>query len=130
MRVLADAEASIGTDGILGSDVPHPRAAGTFPRILRYAREGQLSLEKAVAMMTGRAAKTLGLQNRGTIGLEQAADVVVFDPTRVSDTADYAEPKSLSMGIAHVLVNGEFVVRETVLTNATPGGVLHRDRAS
>jgi N-acyl-D-amino-acid deacylase len=130
MRVLADAEASIGTDGILGSDVPHPRAAGTFPRILRYAREGQLSLEKAVEMMTGRAAKTLGLQNRGTIGVERAADVVVFDPTCVSDTADYAEPKSLPTGIAHVLVNGEFVVRETALTNATPGGVLHRDRAS
>ena len=130
MRVLADAEASIGTDGILGSGVPHPRAAGTFPRILRYAREGRLSLEKAVEMMTGRAAKTLGLRDRGTIGVEQAADVVVFDPARVSDTADYADPNSLPVGIAHVLVNGEFVVRESVLTNATPGCVLHRDRAS
>ena len=129
MRVIADAEASIGTDGILGSGVPHPRAAGTFPRILRYAREGRLSLEKAVEMMTGRAAKILGLRDRGTIGVEQAADMVVFDPARVSDTADYADPNSLPVGIAHVLVNGEFVVRESVLTDATPGRVLHRHHA-
>jgi N-acyl-D-amino-acid deacylase len=129
MRVLADAEASIGTDGILGSGVPHPRAAGTFPRILRYAREGRLSLEKAVEMMTGRAAKTLGLWDRGTIGVEQAADMVVFDPARVSDTADYADPNSLPVGIAHVLVDGKFVVRESVLTDATPGRALHRHHA-
>jgi N-acyl-D-amino-acid deacylase len=130
MRVLADAAASIGTDGILGSGVPHPRAAGTFPRILRYAREGQLSLERAVEMMTGQAAKTLGLRDRGTIRVGQAADVVVFDPASVADTANYADPKSLPVGIPHVLVNGEFVVRDSALTNATPGRVLRQAQAS
>ncbi len=126
MHVLSDAEASIGTDGILGSGVPHPRAAGTFPRILRYAREGRFSLERAVEMMSGRAAATLGLRDRGTIRGGQAADLVVFEPERVSDTADYADPTLPPVGIPHVLVNGEFVVRDSALTGATPGAVLRR----
>ncbi len=126
MRALSDAEASIGTDGILGSGVPHPRAAGTFPKILRYAREGRFSLERAVEMMSGRAAATLGLRDRGTVRAGQAADLVVFEPERVSDTADYAHPKSPPVGIPHVLVNGEFVVRDSAPTGATPGAVLGR----
>jgi N-acyl-D-amino-acid deacylase len=125
-RVLADAEASIGTDGILGCDVPHPRAAGTFPRILRYAREGLLSFEEAVEKMSGRAMATLGIRDRGKIQVGHAADVVVFDPTSVTDTADYAAPAASPIGIPHVLVNGEFVVRDSMLTANVPGRVLYR----
>ena len=125
-RVLADPEASIGTDGILACDVPHPRAAGTFPRILRYAREDQFSFEEAIHMMTGRAVAALGIRDRGTIQVGQAADVVVFDPTSVTDTADYTSPASVPTGIPHVLVNGEFVVRDSLLTNSLPGRVLYR----
>lgn len=123
-RVLADAEASVGTDGILACGVPHPRAAGTFPRILGYAREGLFSLEEAIEMTSGRAASTLGIRDRGTIRNGQAADVVVFDPTSVADTADYASPAAPPDGIPHVLVNGKFVVRDSALTGELPGRVL------
>jgi N-acyl-D-amino-acid deacylase len=124
-RVLVDAEATVGTDGILACDVPHPRAAGTFPRILRYAREGLFSFEEAIQMVSGRAASTLGISDRGTIQEGQAADVVVFDPASVADNADYATPAAPPDGIPHVLVNGSFVVRDSVLTGELPGRVLH-----
>jgi N-acyl-D-amino-acid deacylase len=124
-RVLTDVEATVGTDGILACDVPHPRAAGTFPRILRYAREGLFSFEEAIQMTSGRAASTLGIRDRGTIRNGQAADVVVFDPTSVADTADYSTPAAPPGGIPHVLVNGRFVVRNAVLTGELPGRVLH-----
>jgi N-acyl-D-amino-acid deacylase len=120
-RVLDDAEASVGTDGILACDVPHPRAAGTFPRILRYAREGLFSFE----MASGRAASTLGIRDRGAIQNGQAADIVVFDPQSVTDTADYAAPAAPPVGIPHVLVNGKFVVRDSELTGDLPGRGLH-----
>jgi N-acyl-D-amino-acid deacylase len=123
-RVLTDAEASVGTDGILACDVPHPRAAGTFPRILRYAREGLFSFEKAIEKTSGRAATTLSLRDRGTIRNGQAADVVVFDPASVADTADYETPAALPVGIPHVLVNGRFVVRDSAITGELPGRVL------
>jgi N-acyl-D-amino-acid deacylase len=124
-RVLIDAEATVGTDGILACDVPHPRAAGTFPRILRYAREGLFSFEEAIEMTSGRAASTLGIRDRGTIRNGQAADVVVFDPTSVADTADYSTPAASPGGIPHVLVNGRFVVRNSVLRGELPGRVLY-----
>src|SRR3712207_1597239 len=123
-RVLADAEASVGTDGILACGVPHPRGAGTFPRILRYARAGMFSFEEAMKMASGRAARTLGMRDRGTIQKGQAADVIVFDPTSVADTADYVTPTAPPVGIPHVLVNGKFVVRDSVLTGELPGQVL------
>jgi N-acyl-D-amino-acid deacylase len=123
-RVLSDPEASIGTDGILGSGVPHPRAAGTFPKILRHAREGRFSLERAIEMMSGRAAATLNLRDRGTVRAGQVADLVVFDPERATDNADYTDPKASPVGIPHVLVNGEFVLRDSKLTGATPGTAL------
>jgi N-acyl-D-amino-acid deacylase len=122
--VLADAEASVGTDGILACGVPHPRAAGTFPRILRYAREGLFGFEEAIEMASGRAASTLGIRDRGAIRNGQAADVVVFDPTSVADTADYTRPTAPPVGIPHVLVNGKFVVRDSALTGDLPGRVL------
>lgn len=129
-RVLADPEASIGTDGILACSVPHPRAAGTYPRILRYAREDWFSFEKAIEMITGRAAMTLGIRDRGTVQVGQAADIVVFDPAKVTDTADYSYPGSTPQGIPHVLVNGKFVVRDSTLTGDSPGRVLYSNGIS
>jgi N-acyl-D-amino-acid deacylase len=81
--VLADAEESDGTDETLGCGVPHPRAAQTFPQILRYACEGLFSFEKAIEMMSDRDVRRLGILDRGTIRVGQAADVTVFDPTSV-----------------------------------------------
>jgi N-acyl-D-amino-acid deacylase len=76
-------------------------------------------------MASVRAASTLGIRDRGKIRNGQAADVVVFDPTSVADTADYATPTAPPVGIPHVLVNGKFVVRESALTGELPGRVLH-----
>jgi N-acyl-D-amino-acid deacylase len=128
-RVLADPEASIGTDGILACGVPHPRAAGTFPRVLRRAREGEFSLEQAVRMMSGVAAETLSLRDRGILRPGLAADVVVFDPETVLDTADYGNPTAAPHGIPHVMVNGRFIVFDSRITGECPGRVLRRSEA-
>jgi dihydroorotase/N-acyl-D-amino-acid deacylase len=110
-------------DGPLSRDTPHPRAYGTFPRILcRYAREqGILSLEEAVRKMTGLPAARAGLAERGVLKTGLYADVTVFDPATVCDTATFEEPKQLAVGIRHVVVNGVPVLRDSEPTSARPG---------
>jgi N-acyl-D-amino-acid deacylase len=106
----------IGSDGLppgVGGK-PHPRMYGTFPRVLaRYSRElGILDMGDAVRRMTSLPAETFGLRDRGLIAPGKAADLVAFDPASVQDLADYAEPTREPEGIAWVMVNGEFVVRD------------------
>ena len=114
-QVLAHRLATIGSDsascapyGILGKGHPHPRTYGTFARVLgHYAREEKLfSLEEAVAKMTSRAAVRLGLKDRGKISVGYAADIVVFDPDTVADTATYEKPHQYAAGVRCVIVNG------------------------
>ncbi len=115
-------------DGPLSTDQPHPRAFGTFPRVLcRYARErGILSMEEAVRRMTSLAARRAGLTDRGILEPGAHADVTVFDPETVCDTATFEEPKRPATGIRHVLVNGVPVLRDGEPTGATPGrGLRH-----
>lgn len=118
-------------DGPLSTDQPHPRAFGTFPRVLcRYARErGLLSLEEAVRRMTSLPAERAGLTGRGVLEPGAHADVTVFDPETVCDTATFEEPKRLATGIRDVLVNGVPVVRDGEPTGATPGRGLRRGSA-
>jgi dihydroorotase/N-acyl-D-amino-acid deacylase len=110
-------------DGPLSRDTPHPRAYGTFPRILcRYAREqGVLSLEEAVRKMTALPAARAGLAERGTLKTGLFADVTVFDPGTVCDTATFEQPRQLAVGIRHVVVNGVPVLRDGEPTGAKPG---------
>jgi N-acyl-D-aspartate/D-glutamate deacylase len=110
-------------DGPLSTDQPHPRAFGTFPRVLcRYARErGVLTLEEAVRRMTSLAATRAGLTDRGALEPGAYADVTLFDRKAVCDTATFEEPKLLSAGIRHVLVNGVPVLRDGGPTGAIPG---------
>lgn len=117
-----------GSDAILVGAKPHPRAWGTFPRYLgHYVRElGVLSLEDAVHHLTGRAAARLRLVDRGLVGVGRHADLVLFDPDRVQDTATYAEPRQQAAGIDWVLVNGEPVIADGVRTAARPGRALRR----
>ncbi|MEU8510631.1 D-aminoacylase [Kitasatospora sp. NPDC048722] len=117
-----------GSDGLLVGARPHPRAWGTFPRYLgHYSRElGVLTLEEAVARMTGRPAARLGLHRRGRIAPGYHADLVLFDPGRVRDAATFERPRLRAEGIEHVYVNGTAVVRQGRTTGARPGRALRR----
>ncbi|MCY9786256.1 D-aminoacylase [Nocardiopsis sp. EMB25] len=112
-----------GSDGILVGDRPHPRGWGTFPRYLgHYVRElGVLSLEECVRHLTSRAARRLGLTDRGVVHVGAVADLVVFDPGTVAAGATYDEPRRAPVGIEHVLVGGEFTVRDGRRTDRSPG---------
>jgi dihydroorotase/N-acyl-D-amino-acid deacylase len=116
-------------DGILGREHPHPRAYGTFPRIIRkYVRdEHRVSLEEAIRKFTSLPAGRMRLADRGVLKAGMWADVVVFDPAQVRDRATFAEPNQLSEGMRWVLVNGVPVIADGKATDALPGKVLrHR----
>ncbi len=112
--------------GPMSRGKPHPRAFGTFPRILsHYVREKRvIPLEQAVCKMTSLAAQRLGIRDRGRIAPGMMADIVVFHPDNVKDTATFTEPHRLPEGILHVLVNGRFALRDGKITGETPGRVL------
>jgi dihydroorotase/N-acyl-D-amino-acid deacylase len=113
-------------DGILGQDHPHPRAYGTFPRILRkYVREEKrLTLEDAIRKFTSLPAERMRLGDRGVLKAGMWADVVVFDPAQVRDLATFAKPNQLSEGMRWVLVNGIPVIADGNATGTLPGKVL------
>jgi len=113
-------------DGLLGKEHPHPRAYGTFPRILRkYVREEKkLTLEDAIRKFSGLPAARMRLADRGVLKAGMWADVVVFDPETIRDRATFEEPNQLSEGMRFVLVNGVPVIDEGKMTNALPGKVL------
>lgn len=104
----------------------HPRAFGTFPRILgRYVREEKLlTLEDAVRKMTSLAAQRVGLRDRGVLTPGAHADITVFDPATVGDRATFERPQELSVGVRWVLVNGVLVLDEGRVTGAHPGRAL------
>src|SRR5262249_10994182 len=114
------------TEGILGQEHPHPRAYGTFPRILRqYVREQKkLSLEDAIRKFTSLPAQRMRLTDRGVLKSGMWADLVVFDPETIRDLATFEKPNQLSEGMEFVLVNGVPVVDQGKMTGARPGKVL------
>ncbi len=105
---------------------PHPRNYGTFPRVLgRFVREDKvLTLEDAIAKMTGRPAERLGLRNRGTLAPGMAADMVILDPATVSDVATFDEPHRFPIGVTHVLVNGQPAIAAGERTRSFAGRLL------
>jgi N-acyl-D-amino-acid deacylase len=113
-------------EGILGQEHPHPRAYGTFPRILRkYVREDKaLSLEDAIRKMSALPAQRLRLTDRGVLKAGMWADVVIFDPATIRDVATFDSPNQLSQGMEYVLVNGTPVINDSKMTGALPGKVL------
>jgi dihydroorotase/N-acyl-D-amino-acid deacylase len=113
-------------EGLLGKDHPHPRAYGTFPRILKkYVRdEHKLSLADAIRKFSALPAQRMRLADRGVIRQGLWADLVVFDADTIHDVATYAEPNQLSVGMQYVLVNGVPVVAEGRMTGKLPGKVL------
>jgi N-acyl-D-aspartate/D-glutamate deacylase len=132
-RVLAHPAVMVGSDsiGVFAGDgpkpgKPHPRAYGTFPRVLgHYARDERLfSLETAVHKMTGMPAARLGLSDRGVVRAGAAADLTVFDPATVRDEATFADPHRYPTGIPYVIVNGAVVVDAHRMHPAGTGHVL------
>jgi N-acyl-D-amino-acid deacylase len=113
-------------EGILGQEHPHPRAYGTFPRILRkYVREDKaLTLEDAIRKFSALPAQRLRLSDRGVLKAGMWADVVIFDPARVRDLATFEDPNQLSQGMEYVLVNGVAVIDGGKIMGALPGKVL------
>jgi len=113
-------------EGLLGQEHPHPRAYGTFPRILRnYVREEHvLTLPDAIRKFTALPAQRMRLTDRGVLKQGMWADVVVFDPATVRDMATFEQPNQLSQGMEFVLVNGVPVIAEGKMTGALPGKVL------
>ena len=114
--------------GATTSDRGHPRAFGTFPRVLgRYVRERRLlTWEEAVRKMSGLPASTMGMVDRGFLAVGMAADVVVFDTATVLDHATYEQPTLRSTGIRHVLVNGRLALRDGTATGERAGRALLR----
>jgi len=112
--------------GLLGQEHPHPRAYGTFPRVIRkYVREDKLlSLEEAIRKMTALPAQKMRLVDRGVLKAGMWADVVVFDPATLTDKSTFAQPNQLSVGMDGVLVNGVPVILSGKATGARPGRIL------
>lgn len=117
---------AVRTEGPLSTWKPHPRAYGTFPRILgRYVREqGLLRLEEAIRKMTSLAAQRVGLHDRGLLVPGFYADIVVFDFEKIRDLATFENPQQYSTGVEYVLVNGQLVLDRGRMTGELPGRVL------
>ena len=121
----------IASDGRLSSPGighPHPRAYGTFPRVLgKYVREKKLlSLQEAIYKMTLFPAKTYGIENRGQLKKGLKADLVIFDPNTIIDKATFIQPHQYPVGISHVLVNGKWSIKNGEFLNKMNGVILRK----
>jgi len=129
-RILKYPFTMIGSDGEIpqfGSGAPHPRSYGTFVRVLgRYVRElHTITLEDAVHKMSGLPAQRLKLYDRGLIRPGMKADLAIFDPATVADTATFEKPHQYAVGVKYVAVNGKIVIDEGKLTSERPGRILY-----
>jgi N-acyl-D-aspartate/D-glutamate deacylase len=131
-RILAHPATMIGSDGLPCDPRPHPRLWGTFPRVLgHFCREAMLfSLPEAIRKMTGMPAERFGLADRGLIREGYCADLVLFDPKTIIDTATFSDPVQTAVGIERVWVNGVLTYTSAGLTARRAGRFLRRARTS
>ena len=126
---ISDPSVIVASDGIMQEGKGHPRAAGTYARVLGvYVREQRaLSLMDALRKMTSMPANRLGLSSKGRIAVGADADIAIFDPARVIDKATFDRPAQYSEGIPYVIVNGVAVVRESRIDESVlPGRGVRR----
>lgn len=125
---MAGSDAAVrDTDGVLGRDMPHPRAFGTCARFLEITRdENLMPLEAAVGKMTRLPAERMGFRDRGLLAPGWRADLVLFDQAGVRDRATYAQPHCYPAGIRAVMVNGVWAVRDGACTGELPGRLLRK----
>jgi N-acyl-D-amino-acid deacylase len=123
--------ASMAPEGVFLQSNPHPRAYGSFARLLgKYVRDEQIiPLQEAIRRLAALPADTLKLDRRGRLRPGYFADVVVFDPATIQDHATFANPHQYATGVTHVFVNGEQVIEDGEHTRATPGRVVRGPRA-
>jgi N-acyl-D-amino-acid deacylase len=126
VAIATDADA-LSPEGILGEGKPHPRAYGTYPRVLgRYVREkGIITLEDAIRKMTSLPAQRMGIQDRGLLKEGMYADITIFNPDTIIDKATYVEPHQFPIGVDYVLVNGHIVVEKGKHSGALPGKIIY-----
>lgn len=129
-RILVHPATMIASDGevaVFGRNVPHPRSYGTFARVLGvYVRDKKLlPLETAIHKMSAFPAQRLGLSDRGVLRTGLKADMVIFDPATVRDTATFEKPHSYAEGVSVVIVNGQIAFEGGKMTAARPGRVLY-----
>jgi N-acyl-D-amino-acid deacylase len=129
LQMVGTDSGASGTTGFMRRGKPHPRGYGTYPRVLgRYVREsGALTLEEAIRKMTSFPAQRFGLQSRGLLKPGMVADIVVFNPDTVIDTATYEEPHQLPKGVEHVMVNGEITVQLSEPLGTLAGRTLRKN---
>jgi N-acyl-D-aspartate/D-glutamate deacylase len=135
IRIMRSPTGIVGSDGSIvefGKGVPHPRYYGTFPRVLgKYVREEKvLSLEEAVRKMSSAPAARIGLTDRGLLKAGMAADVTLFNPSTVADTATFQNPHQYPAGIEAVIVNGQIAILGGEYLETRAGRVLYRNHAS
>lgn len=125
--ILKHPAGTIGSDGLLGGE-PHPRAYGSFPRILgKYVREEKvLTLEDMIRRMTSQPARIIGLQDRGIIREGLIADIVIFDPDEIIDQATYEKPRQFNKGVDTVIVNGQIIIHGDKAYRKHAGEVIRR----
>jgi N-acyl-D-amino-acid deacylase len=134
-RVMRHPSVAVASDGwTLSPDAggkPHPRSYGTYVRVLGHyvRREGVLSLEEAVRKMTSLPASRLGRSDLGRVAPGCQADLVVFDPETIEETATYENPHQFCRGVDQVIVNGHLVIENGDDTGAAGGRVLRRGQA-
>jgi dihydroorotase/N-acyl-D-amino-acid deacylase len=129
-RILVHPATMVGSDGevpVFGRNVPHPRSYGTFARVLGlYVRDKKLlPLEVAVQKMSAFPAQRLGMSDRGVLRTGLKADIAIFDPATVRDTATFEKPHSYAEGVSMVIVNGQIAFENGRMTSARPGRVLY-----
>ncbi len=130
-RIMSHPMTMVASDGRLtqfGNGHPHPRAYGTFPRVLgNYVRaQNVLSLGEAIRKMTTLPAETLGLEDRGTIAVGYRADLAIFDPESIIDRATFQEPHQYPDGIKWVIINGQIAVEGDTFHDIRAGQILRR----
>jgi N-acyl-D-amino-acid deacylase len=119
-------EAAPATEGVFLNSNNHPRAYGTFAKVLgQFTREeGLISLPEAIRRLTSLPAENINIRNRGRLADGYYADIVVFDPAAIEDHATFPEPHQYATGVSHVVINGEQVLRNGQHTGATPGRIV------
>ena len=129
-NILRHSLTMVGSDGLPNDPLPHPRLWGAFPRVLgHYSRDvGLFSLAEAIRKMTRLSADRFGLHERGRIEVDAVADLVLFDPENICDTASFTNPMQLADGIESVWVNGVLTYQNKKLTGARAGKFLPRER--